>query len=108
MEFPREFQPVGCDLRLDSGSRVDRCGVCGGDGSTCAAAGAAFVWREAPLSRCSAPCGGGQMMAHAVCKSAATGERVHDDLCDSGSRPGARMAPCNAKPCPPRYCRFFC
>jgi hypothetical protein len=26
---------VGCDLQLNSDSKVDRCGVCGGDGSTC-------------------------------------------------------------------------
>jgi len=62
----------------------------------------AFAWREAPLSECSAPCGGGYMMAHAVCVANATGVRVHQDLCDGARRPRARMAPCNNRPCPPR------
>ena len=29
------LQKVGCDLVLESGSIPDRCGICGGDGSTC-------------------------------------------------------------------------
>ena len=29
------LQEVGCDLKLESGAVVDRCGVCGGDGSSC-------------------------------------------------------------------------
>lgn len=29
-------QKVGCDLMLESGAIPDRCGICGGDGSTCA------------------------------------------------------------------------
>ena len=95
-------------MKLDSDLRVDRCGVCGGsakDISDCAAAGssaASFAWEEAPLSQCSAPCGGGYMMAHAVCRNNATGARVHEELCDNSRRPQARMAPCNNRPCPPR------
>ena len=30
-------QKVGCDKVMDSGTVSDRCGVCGGDGSTCMA-----------------------------------------------------------------------
>lgn len=29
------FQPVGCDMRLNSGVKYDHCAVCGGDSSTC-------------------------------------------------------------------------
>ena len=29
------IQPVGCDHKLDSGVKYDRCAVCGGDSSTC-------------------------------------------------------------------------
>lgn len=29
------FQKVGCDGDIDSSKRVDACGVCGGNGSTC-------------------------------------------------------------------------
>ena len=30
------MQDVGCDYKLGSGTRLDRCKVCGGDGSSCA------------------------------------------------------------------------
>lgn len=30
------IKSIGCDLELESGAIHDRCGVCGGDGSTCA------------------------------------------------------------------------
>ena len=29
------FQPVGCDLVVNSSARKDRCGVCNGDNTTC-------------------------------------------------------------------------
>ena len=29
------FQRAGCDNRLNSIMKLDRCGVCGGDGSSC-------------------------------------------------------------------------
>ena len=29
------FQPVGCDLIVNSTVRKDRCGICDGDNSTC-------------------------------------------------------------------------
>lgn len=32
---PFFLQKVGCDHNLESGKRIDRCGVCGGDGNSC-------------------------------------------------------------------------
>lgn len=51
------FQRVGCDLRIGSSKKVDACGVCGGNGSTCSQP--MYQWDMAPMSLCSATCGGG-------------------------------------------------
>ena len=61
-----------------------------------------FEWDETPLSHCSAPCGGGHMMARSVCRNNQTRAVVDDKLCDLKKKAPARMAPCNTKPCPPR------
>lgn len=61
------FQPVGCDLQLNSDLKIDECGVCGGDGSTCrnedSQSGEStntFRWEFGhQLSPCSASCDGG-------------------------------------------------
>ncbi|KPI98620.1 ADAMTS-like protein 1 [Papilio xuthus] len=49
-------QRVGCDLRVGSTRRVDECGVCGGDGSSCSRP--RYHWLATPGSLCSATCGG--------------------------------------------------
>jgi len=51
------FQRVGCDLKIGSMKKVDSCGVCGGDGQSCAQP--LYHWEEAAMSLCSATCGGG-------------------------------------------------
>ena len=33
------LQSVGCDLVVGSGARLDQCGQCGGDGSSCSTGG---------------------------------------------------------------------
>ncbi|XP_059081063.1 protein madd-4-like isoform X2 [Tigriopus californicus] len=96
-----ECRRVGCDLQLDSDLKVDQCGTCGGNGTGCP--NAIFAWEEAPLSRCSVPCGGGYMMAHFVCLNNQTKVQVHDDLCNKATQPPSRMAPCNNRPCPARW-----
>ncbi|KAG1650035.1 Protein madd-4 [Nymphon striatum] len=48
--------PVGCDLQLDSTKKIDECGVCGGDGSSCHQS--SYHWYETGLSECSVSCGG--------------------------------------------------
>ena len=51
------FQRVGCDLKIGSMKKVDGCGVCGGDGQSCAQP--LYHWEEAAMSLCSVTCGGG-------------------------------------------------
>ena len=84
---------------------IDACGVCGGHGLTATACNATelvFAWREKPLSHCSSPCGGGQMMAHSVCVNEVSGAEVDGDLCDAALKTPPRMAPCNQQACPAR------
>lgn len=50
-------QRVGCDLKIGSTQHVDECGVCGGNGSSCARP--MYKWQDAESSACSTTCGGG-------------------------------------------------
>ena len=105
---------MGCDLKIGSTRKIDACGVCSeeeeNDISTkekkllCKykEGHAFFDWVETPLSHCSAPCGGGHMMARSVCMNNNTKDVVNDEMCDIKKRDPARMAPCNTKPCPAR------
>ena len=52
------LQRVGCDLRIGSMKKVDACGVCGGDGMSCAQP--LYHWEDVTISHCSATCGGGK------------------------------------------------
>ena len=64
-----------------------------------------YAWVKAPLSRCSASCGGrGTRMVRWVCEDEGPeGGRVADGLCDEDRRPEANMEACNTHACPPRY-----
>lgn len=53
------LQRVGCDLEIGSSLKVDECGVCGGDGSSCVQP--LYHWSTAPVSLCSVSCGGGEL-----------------------------------------------
>lgn len=53
------LQPVGCDLEIGSLKTVDSCGVCGGDGKTCALP--LYQWNENTNTTCSVKCGGGKL-----------------------------------------------
>lgn len=55
---------VGCDLRIGSTKKIDSCGVCGGDGSTCTQP--LYHWEIAGMSVCSVTCGGGKLRAERV------------------------------------------
>jgi ADAMTS-like protein 1/3 len=50
-------QRVGCDLKIGSTQHVDECGVCGGNGSSCARP--MYKWQDSESSACSTTCGGG-------------------------------------------------
>jgi ADAMTS-like protein 1/3 len=53
-------QRVGCDLKIGSTKKIDVCGVCGGDGTTCSQP--LYQWEIAPMSMCSVTCGGGKYL----------------------------------------------
>lgn len=99
------MKAVGCDLIVGSDKKVDSCGVCGGLNEQCS--GDTFVWNEVALSHCSAPCGGGYMMARSVCQNNHTKATVADDLCNLSQKPSSRMAPCNLEACPARSVHFL-
>ena len=90
-------------MLVDSEKKVDKCGICGGDGTQCQANKVSFVWTEVPLSHCSAPCGGGYRMVRYVCQNNVTNEPVQDELCNVLQKPQPKMASCNVQACPPRY-----
>ncbi|XP_038218162.1 protein madd-4 isoform X2 [Zerene cesonia] len=91
-------QRVGCDLRVGSTRRVDECGVCGGDGSSCSRP--RYHWLSTPGSLCSATCGGGYKMSLAVCRDRLTGLDAPEQLCDGSSKPSSSVVRCNMHPCP--------
>ncbi|KAG1669533.1 Protein madd-4 [Nymphon striatum] len=92
--------PVGCDLQLDSTKKIDECGVCGGDGSSCHQS--SYHWYETGLSECSVSCGGGNIqsfISQPVCRNRITGTQVDDWYCDASSRPRPIVHECNTFPC---------
>ncbi|KAG0711315.1 ADAMTS-like protein 3 [Chionoecetes opilio] len=91
-------QKVGCDLVLGSKREVDKCGVCGGDGSSCSKP--SYGWNKRASGPCSASCGGGYQMLSAVCEEQSRGRRVSEDLCDPSSRPVPAILTCNPHACP--------
>ncbi|KAG1669534.1 Protein madd-4 [Nymphon striatum] len=114
--------PVGCDLQLDSTKKIDECGVCGGDGSSCHQS--SYHWYETGLSECSVSCGGGNIqsfilhftkinsffvyinislgmqISQPVCRNRITGTQVDDWYCDASSRPRPIVHECNTFPSP--------
>ncbi|KAK9728281.1 ADAMTS cysteine-rich domain [Popillia japonica] len=92
---------VGCDLRIDSDLQVDVCGVCGGDGSSCARP--LYHWSLTSLSLCSATCGGGYKMSRPICLNRVTGEEVEEQLCNESQKPESAIVECNTHNCPPKW-----
>ncbi|GAB6031210.1 hypothetical protein CHUAL_009029 [Chamberlinius hualienensis] len=91
-------KPVGCDLQLESTKKVDACGLCGGDGSSCGLP--TYYWEETTLSNCTVTCGGGTQISKPVCKNKATGRTVDERLCDVTTRPAPATRKCNVDKCP--------
>ncbi|XP_023209875.1 ADAMTS-like protein 1 isoform X1 [Centruroides sculpturatus] len=89
---------VGCDLQLGSTKRVDECGVCGGDGTSCRKP--AYQWIEAQFSPCSVTCGGGYQMSRPVCLNKESGKEMDERLCDISKRPRPLIRECNSQKCP--------
>ncbi|XP_058981163.1 protein madd-4 isoform X1 [Musca domestica] len=94
-------QRVGCDLKIGSAKKVDICGVCGGNGSSCSQS--LYQWETVPMSLCSVSCGGGYKMSRVVCRSRVSGTEVEDALCNAANRPEPSVELCNTHTCPPRW-----
>ncbi|XP_055302400.1 protein madd-4 isoform X7 [Sitodiplosis mosellana] len=94
-------QRVGCDLRIGSSKKVDACGVCGGNGSTCSQP--MYQWDMAPMSLCSVTCGGGYKMSRPLCRNRMTGQEVEESLCNAVMRPEPAVVQCNTHSCPPKW-----
>lgn len=94
------LQRVGCDLRIGSTKKVDSCGVCGGDGTSCAQP--LYHWTVAPMSLCSVTCGGGYKMSRPVCQNRVSGVEVEPQLCNAAQKPDATVVKCNTHKCPPK------
>ncbi|XP_055594208.1 protein madd-4 isoform X2 [Uranotaenia lowii] len=94
-------QRVGCDLKIGSTKKIDVCGVCGGDGTSCTQP--LYQWEIAPMSLCSVTCGGGYKMAMPTCRNRVTGVDVEESLCNASSRPEPTVVQCNTHLCPPKW-----
>nr|XP_013103894.1 unnamed protein product [Stomoxys calcitrans] len=94
-------QRVGCDLKIGSAKKVDICGVCGGNGSSCSQS--LYQWETVPMSLCSVSCGGGYKMSRVVCRSRVSGTEVEDAMCNAANRPEPSVELCNTHTCPPRW-----
>ncbi|KAL1130045.1 hypothetical protein AAG570_012988, partial [Ranatra chinensis] len=94
-------QKVGCDLVIGSDAKVDGCGVCGGDGSTCLQP--LYHWVVESASLCSATCGTGYRMSQVVCRNVMTGINVDPQLCDASQQPESQMIECNTHTCPAKW-----
>ncbi|XP_075215247.1 ADAMTS-like no long nerve cord [Lycorma delicatula] len=94
-------QRVGCDLMIGSQQKVDECGVCGGDGSSCQQP--LYHWAITPSSLCSVSCGGGYKMSTVVCRNRLTGAGVDSQLCNASQQPDAQLVECNTHRCPPKW-----
>jgi len=117
-------QRVGCDLKIGSTQHVDECGVCGGNGSSCARP--MYKWQDAETSLCSATCGGGLCpnlecdvsitgrvslsscvagfrMTRPVCVNRVTKTEEDDAFCNPSQKPQLVKVACNNKRCPPKY-----
>ncbi|RZF41389.1 hypothetical protein LSTR_LSTR000103 [Laodelphax striatellus] len=86
---------------IGSQLKVDECGVCGGDGSSCQQP--LYHWAITPSSLCSVSCGGGYRMSTVVCKNRVTGSQVEPQLCNASQQPDANLVECNMHRCPPKW-----
>uniref|UniRef100_A0A336M0H6 CSON009496 protein n=1 Tax=Culicoides sonorensis TaxID=179676 RepID=A0A336M0H6_CULSO len=92
---------VGCDLKIGSTKRIDSCGVCGGDGSTCSEP--LYQWEMAQMSHCSVTCGGGYKMSMPSCRNRITSTEVEESLCNASNKPEPQIMTCNNHLCPPKW-----
>jgi len=94
-------EEIGCDLELRTGVKLDKCGVCGGNGSSCS--DERYIWERESLSRCSVSCGGGQKMIQYTCKDKNYNKTIANGFCDQEVKPVGLFVACNEEACPSRW-----
>ena len=90
-------------MELRTGMKLDQCGKCGGNGSSCSQSSSpVHGWEQHQISSCSVSCGGGLAMVQYNCVNTVTNTLVNNDLCDAKIKPKELFADCNTNKCPPR------
>lgn len=99
-----ECKRLGCDGEVWSNKLIDRCGVCGGDGSNCStnAKKPQYYW-QLDWSPCSVTCGTGHQESIIHCMNSRTKRRTMDYFCDRENRPSDLTRECSPSDCPPRW-----
>ena len=93
-------EDVGYDLELSSEVKLDRCGVCGGKGLSCA--NRRYTWKKEAHTKCSAACGGGRQVFQHFCMDINSNEKVHFEFGDANERPETFFENCNCFSYPAR------
>ncbi|KFD72416.1 hypothetical protein M514_05408, partial [Trichuris suis] len=90
---------IGCDGIVNSGKKLDYCGVCNGDGTTCGRP--TYVWKMTDqYSECDVTCGAkGWRVSVSLCVNEKSGERVPEHLCADKQRPTPSLKQCKYVPC---------
>ena len=99
------MQEIGCDLELRTGVRLDKCGQCGGNGSSCSQS-LTYSGSQVSLSSCSVSCGGGVSMVQHQCLDL-NNNLVEEEFCDQREKPSELFASCNEERCPARYVMYI-
>ncbi|KAL3094865.1 hypothetical protein niasHS_006160 [Heterodera schachtii] len=94
---------VGCDGIVGSSAREDQCGVCAGDGSSCA--DELFQWRDTGhFSPCDKSCGPNSIrVSVSVCVNIHTERVVPERMCADRVRPRPQIRRCEHIVCPANH-----
>ncbi|XP_003374445.1 putative thrombospondin type 1 domain protein [Trichinella spiralis] len=91
---------VGCDGIVNSGKKLDDCGICDGNGTSCGRP--SYNWKETgQFSECDRVCGAdGWRISISVCVNVKTDQVVSEFYCADKQRPRPSLERCLYVPCP--------
>ncbi|KRX60591.1 Adenosine 3'-phospho 5'-phosphosulfate transporter 2 [Trichinella sp. T9] len=91
---------VGCDGIVNSGKKLDDCGICDGNGTSCGRP--SYNWKETgQFSECDRVCGAdGWRISISVCVNVKTDQVVSELYCADKQRPRPSLERCLYVPCP--------
>ncbi|KAH9417173.1 Thrombospondin type 1 repeat protein [Dermatophagoides pteronyssinus] len=97
---------VGCDLQLGSTKKIDNCGVCGGDGSSCK--NHTYRWQHRFETNCSTICSNDYQLSQfrtstVFCTDVSTEIIVDDLFCRQDERPNPITSQCESSI---EHCKF--